>query len=96
MAQMQPNVLDKLDTDVIVDRYSQMLGVDPSMIIASDKVAMVRQARDQAMAAKEQAAMAPQMAQAAQKFAQIPTTPSVANDAIGMFSGYSSPSPQLI
>lgn len=96
MAQMQPNVLDKIDTDVIVDRYSQMLGVDPSMIIASDKVAMVRQARDQAMAAKEQAAMAPQMAQAAQKFSQIPTTPSVANDAIGMFSGYSSPSPQLI
>lgn len=95
MSQMRPDVLDKLDTDLIVDRYSQMLGVDPSMIVSSEKVMSLRQARDQAMAAKEQAAMMPQMAQAAKNISAIPTSPSASNDVIGMFSGYNSPQPQM-
>jgi hypothetical protein len=73
-----------------------MLGVDPSLIVADKDVAMVRQARNQAMAAKEQAAAMQQSSQTAKNLAQSPTGPGQQNgltDVMNMFSGYGSPSP---
>ena len=92
IAQMKPDVLDKFDSDQWADIYADMLGVDPSLIIADKDVALVRQARNQAMAAKEQAAVLQQQSVAAKNLAAAPTDQQNAlTDAVGMFSGYSSP-----
>ena len=48
VSQLKPETLDKLDTDQIVDVYADMLGVDPSIIVADEDVAIVREQRAQA------------------------------------------------
>ena len=96
IAQMKPDILDKFDSDQWADIYADMLGVDPSLIIADKQVAMVRGARNQAMAAKEQMAVMNQQSQTAKNLAQSPTGPGQQNgltDVMNMFSGYGSPSP---
>jgi hypothetical protein len=47
----KPEVLDKFDSDEWANWYSDSLGVDPRLIVADDKVALVRQQR----AAQQQA-----------------------------------------
>jgi hypothetical protein len=95
IATMKPDILDKFDSDQWADIYADMLGVDPSLIVADKDVAMVRQARNQAMAAKEQAAVLQQQSQTAKNLAQAPTAgePNALTDVMNMFSGYGSPSP---
>ena len=93
IAQMKPDILDKFDSDQWADIYADMLGVDPSLIVADKEVAMVRQARNQAMAAKEQAAAMQQQSQTVKNMAQAPTGGNNAlTDVMNMFSGYGSPS----
>jgi hypothetical protein len=64
-----PSVWDKVNKDEVVDRYSDMLGVDPSIIVADDKVVFIRNERAQAQAAASQAAMMPAAAGAAKDLA---------------------------
>jgi hypothetical protein len=45
MAQMKPDVMDKIDSDKVVDSYADMLGVDPDLIVGDDQVALIRQDR---------------------------------------------------
>jgi hypothetical protein len=93
IAQMKPDVLDKFDSDQWADIYADMLGVDPSLIIADKEVAMVRTARNQAMAAKEQVAAVEQASKATRNLAASPTDQQTAlTDVMNMFSGYGSPS----
>lgn len=54
IAQLKPDVLDKLDADAAVDKLSSMNGVPPSMIVAGKNLALIRQQRAQA---QQQAAM---------------------------------------
>ncbi|HEX2919502.1 MAG TPA: portal protein, partial [Edaphobacter sp.] len=95
VAQMKPDVLDKFDADQWVDEYSDMLGVDPRLIVASDQVAIVRQKRTEAQAAAQQAAMAQQVSRTAKNLGQTPTggNSNAAADLMNQFSGYSSVSP---
>lgn len=94
VAQMKPDVLDKFNADEWVDAYSDMLGVDPKMIVATDKVALVRDARNKALAAKEQTQMMAQQANAVRNLAGAQTSqPSALTDITNMFSGYTSPGP---
>ncbi|MFY8163618.1 MAG: portal protein, partial [Brevundimonas sp.] len=94
IAQMKPDILDKFDQDEWADVYADMLGIDPALIIADKDVALVRQARAQAMAAKEQAAVMQQQSQTVKNMAQAPTGGANAlTDITNMFSGYGSPSP---
>lgn len=95
IATMKPDVLDKFDSDQWADVYADMLGVDPSLIVADKQVAMLRDARNRAMAAKEQAAVMQQQSQTAKNLAQAPTgtQQNALTDVINMFSGYGSPSP---
>jgi Bacteriophage head to tail connecting protein. len=92
IAQMKPDILDKFDQDEWADVYADMLGIDPALIVADKEVAMVRQARNQAMAAKEQAAMMQQNSQTVKNMAQAPMTGDNAlSEVVGatqMFSGY--------
>ena len=67
VAQMKPEVLDKFDSDNWADVYSDALGIDPTLIVAGDKVAVARQQRAQQQAQQAQAEQAQQMAGAAQK-----------------------------
>ena len=99
IAQFKPEVLDNFDSDKWADIYGDMLGVDPNLIVASDKVAMVRQQRAKQQAAAQQAATNNQRAQTAQTLSQTPTqggSSTALNDMMNQFSGYGSPSPEQI
>lgn len=89
VAMIKPEVLDKFDADKWADEYADMLGIDPELIVPSDKVALVRQQRAeaaQAQAAQEQMA---QNSQTAKNLAQAQTTePSALTNVMDMFSGY--------
>ena len=89
LAQLKPEVLDKLDGDQVVDAYSDMLGVDPSLIVADDQVALIRQSRQQQQAMQQMAAMAPAMKDAASA-AQTASQTDV-NALTSTLSGYSIP-----
>ncbi|MFS8609364.1 MAG: portal protein [Gammaproteobacteria bacterium] len=73
-AQFKPEVLDKIDADQVVDVYADMLGVDPSMIVGDEQVAIIRQER----AAQEQALLAaqtaPAVAQTAKTLSEVDTS----------------------
>lgn len=92
IAQMKPDVLDKFDSDEWADKYSDALGIPPTLIIASDKVALIRQQRAKAQAAQQQAAATEQMSNAVKNLGQTPTgaAPNAAGDVLGAFSGYGS------
>ena len=98
VAGIKPEVLDKFDADQWADAYSDMLGVDPNMIIAGEQVAKIRQARNQAMAAKEQAAAMHQQSETARNLGNAPTGDgtNALMDIMNQFSGYGSPSPQQV
>lgn len=89
VAQLKSDVLDKFDSDAWADVYSDQLGVDPKLIVASDKVAMIRQARANAEAAQQKIAAAQQVSQTAKNFGQAQgAAPQGGGDVMGMFSGY--------
>lgn len=91
IASFKPDVLDKFDSDKWADAYSDMLGVDPELIVSSDKVALIRQSRAKAAqdaAQQEQMAMG---AQTAKNLSQAQTSePSALTNVMDMFSGYNS------
>ena len=92
MAQFKPDALDKFDADAWVDAYSDMLGVDPNLIVANDQVALVRQQRAQAQQQQAQMMQAEQQAKISKDLASAKTTePSALTNVIDMFSGYNTP-----
>jgi hypothetical protein len=95
VAQMKPDVLDKFDSDAWADAYSDMLGVDPRLIVPGDQVAMLRQTRAQAQAAQQKLAAAQQVSVAAKNMGQASAAAGngPGSDVLNMFSGYQSPAP---
>lgn len=92
IAQMKPGVLDKFNEDEWADKYSDMLGIDPTMIVADDKVAIIRKERAAAQAAVQQQAQQAQAAQTAQVMSNTPTGGETAlSDTISNYSGYGGP-----
>jgi hypothetical protein len=86
VAQLKPDVLDKIDGDQVIDAYADMLGVEPSLILADDKVAVIRQqrqAQQQAMALAAAAKPAADLAQATKTASEIQP-----NGLMNLFSGY--------
>lgn len=98
VASFKPDVLDKFDSDAWVDAYSDMLGVDPKLIVASDQVAMLRDARAKAQAAQAQAEAMKVQSETARNLAQSPTggEDNALMDIMNQFSGYGSPSPMQV
>jgi hypothetical protein len=94
IAQMKPEVLDKFDADYWAESYSEKLGVDPKLIVDDDKVAALRDARNKAQAAQQQAAVMEQQSKTANNLANSPTggPPNALQDMMNQFSGYGSPS----
>jgi len=99
VAQFKPDVLDKFDADQWADIASDVLGVDPSMIVGGDKVAIVRKQRADSAAQAQRSAIMNQQADTAAKLAKVPTqsgASTAASDMINQFSGYGSPSPSQV
>jgi hypothetical protein len=72
-----------------------MLGVDPHLIVANDKVALLRESRAKAQQAQAAAQAMQQGAAVQQQMANTPTSPdnkTALTDVMNMFSGYGSPS----
>lgn len=89
IAQMKPDVLDRFDADEWAEIYADMLGVDPRLIVADDKVALIRQQRAEAQAQAAQAEQMAQQAQAARNLAAADTSGQNAlTDITRAFSGY--------
>ena len=96
VAQFKPEVLDKIDTDKWADVYSDMLGVDPELVVPSDQVAIIREQRAKAQAAAAAAEQANQVSQTVRNLASADMGGGGSTDVMGMFSGYNSPSPMQI
>jgi hypothetical protein len=45
LAALEPEALDKLSTDVIIDKYAEMIGIEPALIKTEEMVEELRQAR---------------------------------------------------
>lgn len=65
IAAVAPSVLDKLDTDQVIDEYAQATGVPAKIIRSDEAVAQIRSDRQNAEAAQKNAEMAAQLAPAA-------------------------------
>lgn len=95
IAQMKPEVLDKLDADKWADAYADQLGVDPAIIVPSDKVALIRQQRAQQQQAAQTAAMADAAVNTAKTASEIDTSGADGGngltDMMNLFSGYTMP-----
>lgn len=72
LAQMKPDVLDKVDSDRWVEEYADRLGVDPDMIVPGEQVALIRQKRNEVNDAKEKALMLEQQAATAKSLGTTP------------------------
>ena len=89
VAQMKPEVLDKIDADKWADAYADMLGVDPDLIVPNEQVAMIRQQRAEQQAQQQQMENMRQMSASAQALGNVKTNESnAATDILNLVSGY--------
>ena len=92
LSMIKPEALDKLDGDQLVDVYADLLGTDPSLIVADDRVALIRQNKAKQQQAAALAQMAAPMKDAATAAKTISETdPEGMQAALGQFSGYGVP-----
>ncbi len=89
VANFKPEVLDKFDSDKWADAYSDMLGIDPELIVSNERVALIRGQRAQAAAQAQQQAQNAQAAATARDLAAAKTgEDSALTNVMSMFSGY--------
>jgi hypothetical protein len=98
VASFKPDVLDKFDADKWADAYADMLGVDPNLIVGTDQVAMVRQARAKMESQRAGMEQIKQMSEVGKNLGTVDTGngTNAGMDIMNQFSGYSSPSPSQI
>lgn len=70
LAQINPSVLDKLDTDKAIETIADMNGVPPSLIVSGERVALIRRNREQQAQQAQQAAALQQNASAMKDLGQ--------------------------
>jgi hypothetical protein len=94
LANVQPEVIDKYDFDRSVEKYADVLGVDPNLIVADDKVALIRQQRAQQQQAAALAEQANAATDRAAKLGTVTTQGGTSNagaDLMSLFAGYQTP-----
>lgn len=89
LAQIRPDVVDNLDADRWAATYSEILGVDPGLVVDPKLVAQTRQARAQAQAQAQANEAKPAAAQAVKNLSQV--DPQGLKDVMSQFSGYTTP-----
>lgn len=72
LAEINPEVVDKIDFAQAIDNYGEMLGVDPRVIRSTDEARAMGAARAKAAAQQAQAEQAKLMAGAAKDLSQAP------------------------
>lgn len=73
VAQLKPDVIDKVNGDAWIDKASDILGVDPDLVVANDQVALIRKQRAEQEQAQQMADMVPGAAQAAKTLSETNT-----------------------
>lgn len=92
IAQFKPDVLDKFDADYWTEAYADMLGVDPRMIVANDKVALIREERSKAQQAVAQAEQAEKQSKTVANLGGASMGPdSVLTNVMDNYTGYNTP-----
>jgi hypothetical protein len=87
IAGFKSDVLDKFNADAWADTYSDMLGVDPTLIVPQDQVDQIRKQRAQAQAAAQAQQQNNIASQTAKNLGQTSTNGgNAASDVINMFS----------
>jgi len=81
---VDPSVMDNIDIDYSLDKYSSLLNNDPKMIRSPEALEAIRAQRAQAQQAAQQAQMAQQYAQSAKNLAGADTS---GNNALTAFLG---------
>ena len=71
-AQMDPSILDKVNTDNLVDVYGDLTSIPSRIIRTDDEAAVIRDERAQRQQAQAQAEQAQQLSVAAKNMAQTP------------------------
>ena len=90
LVQIKPELADKFDADYWADCYADALGIDPQLVVPSDKVALIRQQRAETQQQQAQMEQAQQMSQIAKNVSGLEggmTTPTNA-EAMSQFMGY--------
>lgn len=70
VASYAPGVLDKIDTDQLIDIYSEIVSLPPGIVRSDEQVAQMRQAAQQAAQQQQQMEMMNQMSGAAKNMSQ--------------------------
>lgn len=55
IAGFDPDIIDKLDTDQVIDEYAEIIGAPPTVVVSDELVAETRQARAEEVAREKQA-----------------------------------------
>lgn len=88
IATIRPDVLDNFDVDHWAEIYSDKLGIDPQLILAGDKVALIRQQHAQAQQQAQKQESLQQASQVLKNIGQTSTQPgTAAGDALAMMQG---------
>lgn len=85
----KPEILDRIDSDALLDSYAKMLNVPAKILVPVEEAEAIRVARNKAYAAKEQAAMLQAQSQTTRNLAQSPIGGPQQNalDALQMVAG---------
>ena len=83
VAQAKPEVLDKINADMLADVSADRLGVDPRIVVSTEDAQALREARNAAIAAQEQQAAMQQSAETAKTLSETPLGQDSALDAVG-------------
>ena len=73
IAAIQPEIMDKVDTDQMVDEYANAVGVAPTVVVPDDVVAQKRAQRAQQQMAAQMAESMPDMAKSMKMMGETPT-----------------------
>lgn len=73
LAQSKPDILDKLNADEYAEQTAAMLGVHPALVVPANRVRELRNARNNAIAAQQQAEALAMQAKTTKDLAQSPT-----------------------
>lgn len=74
IATVDPQAMDKVDTDQLIDVYSEMTSTPPGIVRTDEAVALIREKRQKAQAMAQSAEMAKQGASAAKDLSQAETS----------------------
>jgi hypothetical protein len=84
LAQANPDAIDKIDMDQMIDEHSKAKGAPPKVIRSDDDVAEIREMRQQQMAQQQAMEQANMAAQGAKTLSEMDVSP---DNALGLMSG---------